>query len=294
MKTSKQTYVKSIQQILIVFGLVMIHHFVTAQEIVIILNGGIAGSSFHLPNSYNNPTFGEGLGIYFSDHFKNKKQWGIISGINMQYFANKAGLNDNAVFKTLLVDDFGTAFEYQESAKNYHEQQKFWAFTIPILISYEQDKSSNANWYINNGFKLLIPYSLQTKSSADNINLYGYYPDVNALITNLPQHGFGTLNNWSGQDKLSILKTSVLFSIESGLKFSINHKYNLYTGVYMDYGLTDITKPNVDGTFVSYSSTNVNNAKVNSLLAVNSYSYNKIISFGVNVKIGWIKKSTGK
>ena len=248
----KPKFIKLILQSFIVLGLTRSSLFVTAQEMGINLNSGIAGLHYTVPNGLNNQRFGEGIGVYFSNPLKNKN-WGIISGINAQYFSSKSSLNDNAGFTTLLVDDFNTAFEYQISATNYQEQQKFWAFTIPLLLSYEKKNLKKSNWYLNAGGKFLIPTSLQTKISADKINLYGYYPNVNALITNLPQHGFGSLSNWSSQNNISILKPSLLLSAESGVKYKLSDKCQLYIGVYIDYGLTNTTKPSADGSLVSYS-----------------------------------------
>lgn len=83
-----------------------------------------------------------------------------------------------------------------------------------------------------------------------------------------------------------------MLSVESGLKTKLTGRYILYAGAYIDYGLNNIAKPYEDGTFVSYSYANVNNIIGKSLLNMSSISSTIIISYGLNIKVGYLKQKS--
>ena len=142
MHSNTKTFKNNITSIGFIFFSVL---SVSAQEIGININGGISGLYYQVPNGFTKKDYGETFGVYFTRHFDNSN-WGITSGINVHYFINQSGVQDNRIYSTYLVDNYNSAFEYHVSAINYKEQQKFLAFTVPLLISFEKNAFKNAKW----------------------------------------------------------------------------------------------------------------------------------------------------
>ena len=262
---------------------------VKGQEFNIKINGGPSGILYDsaLGDAKLKTGFGIGLGYtyYLSKH------WGIATGIEGQYSQNSFNLNEGTTFTSYEVDDQGSAFEYRVSPKNYAEDQSFFSLVVPIILQYRTDISAKTGFYLGVGAKALFPGKLKSKASASEIQMSGYYPDLNLVIDDLPPHGFGKISNWEGSTRTS-LKSSILLSGETGLSFKLKENLNLYTGVYFDYGLNELAKSNSDSNLVTYSPTDVNSIEPNGVIkndkVVQKTNY---LAAGIQVKLGFSLKT---
>jgi OOP family OmpA-OmpF porin len=84
-------------------------------------------------------------------------------------------------------------------------------------------------------------------------------------VTNLPQHGFGTLNNWKAHASTE-LRPAAALSAATGFSFRLSRGTRLYTGLSVEYGLTDLKAKGDSMPLVTYNPTNVSGLKANGVL----------------------------
>ena len=207
-----------------------------AQELGIELNGGLQGMKYQVQNGQNKLLPGGSLGVNYT--FRLSSQWGLLTGITGGIFRTEATLQDGVVFTSGQVDDAGSAFQYNAKAAGYKETQQFFAASFPVVLQYHT-AGTGMQWYFDAGVKVLLPFSTSIQISAQQLSVSGYYPDFNLDVSNLPQHGFGTLDGWK-VSSTSKLKTGAALSAATGISFRLSPDTRIYTGVYIDYGLTNL------------------------------------------------------
>ncbi|MGN6417379.1 MAG: OmpA family protein [Pseudobacter sp.] len=256
----------------------------SAQEFGIELNGGLQGLRYKYSGASPGIQSGGSLGVNYLFPFGSR--WGILTGIGAGYYNTKTTLNNGATRSSYEVDDMGSAFQYNIKATGYKETNSFLSAAIPVMLQYQT--CGKTQWYVNGGAKILIPFSVKTKASAQQLDLSGYYPDYNIEVKDMPQHGFGVLSNWSHEAKPELRPTTTL-SAATGFSFPACNNLRLYTGVYFDYGLTDPRKESdANASLVAYNAGNINQAGVNGLM--NKGDDARILAYGIQVRIGFSKK----
>ncbi|MEZ4968838.1 MAG: OmpA family protein [Flavobacteriaceae bacterium] len=256
-----------------------------AQELFVKLNGGLSGIQYDSPMGNGTMKFGGGAGLGYT-HFLND-HWGLSTGVDVQYNGNEFKLNDDQKIPSYEIDDMGSAFEYRVASKRYKETQHFFSFAVPLMLQYRTEISNTKGLYLGLGGKFLIPSKLRTTASAEEIALSGYYPDLNLEFNDLPSHGYGTLTNWKEDTSVS-LKTSVLLSMEGGLSFELKKGMQLYTGIYVDYGLTDLQNRDGSRNLATYNPEGIDMVRPNGvLLAESIVEGSNYLSAGVQVKLGF-------
>lgn len=253
-----------------------------AQELNVWLDGGPQGLSYKVPNGQNNLQFGGSLGIGYT--FPIRSHWALLTGITGGWYNTRATLN-NGTYAIGQVDNTGSAFEYQIATTGYKETQRFFSFGVPLLLQYHTT-GSRTQWYINGGGKLLLPFDANIKSSARQLVLSGYYPGFNIDISNLPEHGFGTIQNWQGSTTYK-LKTGAALDAETGLSFNLSPHTRLYAGLYLEYGLDDMKGDNAASPLVLYNPNSVTGAQGGSVLNLPGTGSAKLLSYGLMIKFGF-------
>jgi OOP family OmpA-OmpF porin len=171
-------------------------------------------------------------------------------------------------------------------ATGYEETQRFFAVSVPLLLQYHT-QDPLLQWYIDGGAKVFVPFGSSTQVSAGQLVLSGYYPDYNIEVSNLPQHGFGTINGWKASTSPQ-LKASAALSAATGVSFSLAPQTRLYAGVYIDYGLTDVTKKGDSlSPLVGYNPTGVGGVQAGSVLNQRSTGKASLLSFGLQLRLSF-------
>lgn len=273
---------KTILAVLVLIGMVTGH----AQELSLSVHGGVSGLTYKTNMGDGSLGFGGGIGLGYTHYFNN--HWGILTGVEARYNSNTFELDDNMEFLSNEIDDQGSAFEYRARTSGYEEDQKFYSFGIPLMLQYRSSISNKMGFYIGLGGKVLFSQKLDSDASSSTMALSGYYPDLNLEINDLPTHGFGTIDNWEGNSKVS-LKTSILLSAEGGLTFKLKDNLKLYTGIYADYGLTDMKEDDQNKNIVSYSPQSVDGIVSNGVLSnENIVEKTNYLSAGIQLKLGFM------
>lgn len=257
----------------------------SAQELSVSLHGGVSGLTYKTHMGDGTLGYGGGIGLGYTHYFNN--HWGILTGVEARYNSNNFELDDDVQFLSNEIDDQGSAFEYRVSTSGYEEDQKFYSLGIPLMLQYRGIISDKTGFYVGLGGKVLFSQKLDSEASSRSMSLSGYYPDLNLEIDDLPAHGFGTINNWTADSKVS-LKTSILLSVEGGLTFKLKENLKLYTGIYADYGLTDMQKDSRVDNIVSYNPQSIEGTTSNGVLATeNIVEKSNYLSAGIQLKLGF-------
>ncbi len=267
--------------------LMFVGYFLSAQEIGFYLGGGLSGQQYKSEKLSSSLKPGGHIGISYAYYFSPK--FGIATGVELGLYRNQVSLNEDYQYTRYIVNDKGNAFEYRIQAKDYEEQNRFTALAIPIMLQYRFGKK--AKFYINAGSKIIIPQQVNSEAEATEIALSGYFPDKGALITDMPQHGFGLIDQWKDEAKVS-QKLSATLSLEAGMYFNIKENARLYAGFYFDYGLSNMQKdPKLaeNQPFVSYSSKGIEHSEFNSVLSTGIDKVN-LLAYGVQLKYTFGRK----
>ena len=257
-----------------------------AQELGIGLNGGLQGMRYPLQNGESKPLPGATLGMTFV--FKLNDQWGLLTGIAGGLYRTQANLQDSLAFSYGQVDDAGSAFRYNLKFKGYKETQQFFAASIPLLLQYHT-ANAGIQWWFNGGGKIFFPFNTSVQVSAEQLSLSGYYPDFNLEVSNLPQHGFGTVNGWKSSATAQ-LKPAGALSAATGVSFGIAPGTRLYAGIYIDYGLTDLRAKSDSMPLVTYSPAGINKIQANGVLNMQNSGQAKLFSFGLQLRLSFGSK----
>jgi len=259
---------------------------IKAQEIYVKINGGPSGILYDSNLGDGKLKFGGGIGVGYTYFFSS--HWGVLTGIDVMYNQNSFELKNGTTISSYEVDDQTSAFEYQVTPTNYKEDQHFISIAVPLMMQYRTSVSPNTQVYFGFGGKILFPGKQTAKASASELQLSGYYPDINLLIDDLPSHGFGKVTNW--QDKTTVnLDPTFLLSVETGLTFKLKEKTQLYTGLYLDYGLTEIAKENPNLNIVAYNPTGIDNIQANGTSGNRKIvQESRYLSAGIQLKLGFM------
>ncbi|KAF2325781.1 outer membrane beta-barrel protein [Flavobacterium daemonense] len=278
----------------IAIGAFLLYSSIQAQEVTVKVSGGQSGILYESSLGNGDIKFGGGVGVGYTFFLNN--HWGINTGVDILYNQNSFKLNEGTMITSNEVDDQMSAFEYRVTPKNYQEKQHFVSFAVPVLLQYRASISKQSQWYAGIGGKVLFSGKQNIKASANELQLSGYYPDADLVVDDLPSHGFGTVSNW--QDKTSVnLKTTFLASLETGISFKLKEKMQLYTGVFADYGFSDLVKNTENSNIVPYNPNGIENTQANGV------SGNKMIvqksnyfAAGIQIKLGFsmLAKPKGK
>lgn len=260
----------------------------SAQEFGVEINGGLQGLKYTLPNSHVRLQPGGSLGVNYT--FPLASRWGLLAGISGNYYSTKVTLKDGAEFSSYQVDDQSSAFQYNVNTIGYKETQRFWAVGIPVMLQYHTD-GEKTQWYIDAGTRIVFPFSANVKTKAAQITTTGYYPDFNIEVHDLPQHGFGSVDNWQSTTKTSLKPTATL-SAATGFSFRLSPVLRLYTGIYIDYGLTNMRKGAHDKSLVSYDATDVSAVQTSSVLTTGYAGNPKLAGVGIQVRLTFGKRKS--
>lgn len=196
------------------------------------------------------------------------EQWGITTGAEFTTYKSKAKLY-SVMDSHRLVDDDNDAFDLVMQQKGHTEKQEATYVNIPLMVQFQQNEGTG--FYAALGGKIGIPVKEKYKYSYNSLETKAFYPDMNVWYDDLEYRGIGQFAGGNGESDLD-LKVSFMLSAETGMKWSLNNKMALYTGVYADYGLNDIVNGDKKENFLLYDNDNPTDFK-NSSIFNSKYSY---------------------
>lgn len=211
---------------------------------------GEAGIKYNLPNGYNNLGIGYGGKLWYSYFFS--KNIGVTAGVNISSSHSVGGLNAGLLLEKEDTDSEGIVNTRKLYLHSWEEKQNIISNEIPILLSYQHELSKDSKWkiYINAGVKIQQIINASYKVENPDFERVATYNQWNITFRDIPKQDLERITNeeYSGTFKL---KNSIIPTVNVGLFYSIAEYWDLYTGVFFDYGIKDIK---VDGEYTGFES----------------------------------------
>lgn len=240
-----------------------------------------------------------GVGIGYTYSFSPKL--GLVTGVELASFATTTNV-ENLSGRSPEGYSYGGRKEemfFLSEISRYKETQSSSYIHIPLLLEYRiQGEDEKYRWFFAAGTKLGFPLSGQYKAKADKLTTSGYFPETAQTFHDMPEHGFLSIFNpsWDGTQKQGF---NVALSAEAGLRISLSDKWRhwrLYTGVYVDYGLTNVSPPKTNAALVAYQNNTPEVFAYNSIITAKQPDTGVIyvdkinlIAIGVKMKLGFRK-----
>jgi hypothetical protein len=232
-------------------------------ELSIFGMGGYSPVGYTLAgNGSKSSGIGGGAGLGYT--FNISPLIGIVTGVEMTTYSAEASF-DNVAGEY----DTGTGehqLEFSYSLKNYRETQSVTLFSIPVMAQYSLPLGGSAmKFYASGGFKFGFPISAKADITPGTTTTTGEYYHEQVTYVKLPQHGFVDNVSLPAVKKDIDLGFSTALALETGVRFTLTGKLNLYTGLYFDYGLNSIQKVN-DRYLIEYDVSSESTFKYGSVL----------------------------
>lgn len=231
------------------------------------IGGNIGASSFRNNLSEGSQKYGLGGGAVINYHYFFNDEFGVSTGLELSYHQGKTIIKGLSDYYTTNdgIDDF----EFRSIINNYEELQNVLYVNIPLLLDFQypllHDDHLN---YLLIGAKIGLPIRSLYSSTGADFKTSAYYPAYDLLLENPKSQGFGSFHTGRQKDKLDF-NMAYTFTAETGMKFEIGEYTSLYAGVYLDYGINDISKKKGNTHFLKYNNENPANYQFNSMLNAN-------------------------
>jgi hypothetical protein len=252
-------------------------------EISVWTGGGRSSLNYRPHTGKTNIGTGGAFGIGYT-HYP-AKNWGVSTGA--EYALYRRIMNVEGVSSSHATTDAdGNPVIYRSHIDRYGERQRAGLLNIPLSVIYRTER-----YYASLGFKLGIPLYGSYTGSGGTVTASGYYTDYRQEEIWQNDLGYGSFPVKTEEAPLK-LNLSYTGTLEAGMKWNTGIGTDLYTGVYMDYGLNDMVRERGKNRFVEYNCKNPAEPQINGLLtSLHSYSGNsrafmeKAVPFAVGIKL---------
>ena len=196
-------------------------------------------------------------------------QWGLHTGIGLGLYNAKSNLNGVKTVTSDLTDNdiVATQFHLHTTLREYNETQNALYLNIPVMGLY-QTTLGRQLFYGMGGVKFGIPISSNFKSKNATFVNKAYYWELDNWAETQEFAGYGTFKGRNSDGDVE-LGFNMMLALEGGVKWRISENLFIYTGLFFDYGLNNVSKGNYQK-FVNYNKDNPKGFTTNSVLA--SYS----------------------
>jgi len=227
--------------------------------------GGLSTLNYNVTFGKEKSDLGGHFGLGY--HYFFSPNWALGTGVELGFYRSKFDM-DNLSFHFMTIDMQGAEFEFRSIVNNFEEKQRAMLLQIPLMVQFQTDKPNKKHqFYAAVGGKIGIPIRGRYSNTLPFDNA-GYYAYENALYNTQTFMGFGHFPSRKSERNLDF-KTAFFLSAETGIKWRLNDRHSLYTGIYLDYGLNNIVKTNGNSslpTFIEYNKTTPTAFTVNSIL----------------------------
>ena len=200
-----------------------------------------------LSNGVSTAGFGGDIGLGFTAFLGEQAALLVGAGFGFNDVNVKVGS-----LKTLtpdLVDENGQLYDLQTTLSSYSEAQRTTFLSIPVMLQIQSKHETSYGWYIKKkhafyvlgGAKLLFWRQTEYESSVAALNNTAYYPKYDNKAATQTFAGLGDFKGNSAAGNFSS-GLSVILALEMGMKWHMSENSFLYTGAYLDYGLSDAAK----------------------------------------------------
>lgn len=236
-------------------------------EISLYGGGGLSTLHYRVKAGDQKEGFGGHFGLGYNFFFNPK--WSIGTGIEFARY-NARFDADNFNTRYMLTDPESNPFEFRSTLYNYKEKQHAGMLQIPLMLQHQSNPviKQRHRLYAAAGAKIGFPVNSGYSSTNDGIMNTGYYVYENYEYSTQTFMGFGRFDGkeFDGELFQGGGKMAFLASAEAGVKWKLKNAWNLYTGLYLDYGLNNIRDEGREPQIVAYNAESPADFKVNSAM----------------------------
>ncbi|GAB6008777.1 OmpA family protein [Dysgonomonas reticulitermitis] len=230
-------------------------------ELNLWMAGGLSTLNYRPNIGKANTGTGYAFGIGYTRYIS--RNWGVSTGLEYAFHSRNISIgNVNSSYTTYDAD--GNPIEYRSLVDSYREYQRSGLLNIPISLIYRMGKDNR--YYASLGFKLGIPVYGRYTASGGIVTTSGYYTDYYQEEIWQNDLGYGTFPVRTMEKPLK-MGLSYTGTLEAGMKWNVGIGADLYTGVYIDYGLNNVVRGYGKERFVGYNYENPSDPHINGLLA---------------------------
>ncbi|GHT18409.1 hypothetical protein FACS189429_4910 [Bacteroidia bacterium] len=178
-------------------------------------------------------------------------------------FVQQIVINNNTKKLLITYPVFSFFLCVDPGIEHYSQEQKTGLLNIPLSILYHT--GGRHKFYSSLGLKLTLPVYSKYIGSNASLMAWGYYPEYDQ--TEIWQNDFGygnfSINRHSGKLNLSLSLTG---TVETDVKWSFGKSTAVYTGIFVNYCLTNMLKNGYSEKWlIEYSPNNPARLIVNSI-----------------------------
>jgi hypothetical protein len=213
---------------------------------------------------------------------------GIGSGIEFSQYKQRVFLNQGSTTLTNFeVDATGSAFVYNVTTGNYRENQTLQAIQIPLFLQYKKNINKGVDFNFRAGAKYFLPINYKIEASANSVKGSAFYPDVNLIIDNLLEYGFGNQTNYTASGEYET-NGVIMSSFELGFTFKVSEKNALYAAMFLENSYGSILNQERSESFVGYNPASISNREVNGLYSTVKNANIQPVSFGLTLGFNFL------
>ncbi|MDR1666524.1 MAG: outer membrane beta-barrel protein [Bacteroidales bacterium] len=203
------------------------------------------------------------LGIGFNYLFTSR--FGFVTGAEISSYSATVTAG-NATCSYATSDPQGVPFVLNSVVSHFREKQQVVLLNVPIMFQYQHGKGLH-KFYIAGGGKIGV-FSVLSRYSNDGATLQtsGEFDSERQFSDEAMQElGFGDFTAPALSGNFPV-QPCVTASVETGMRWRFNKNTRLYTGIYFDFGLTEIRRKKENAPMVRYHS-DTRNYTINSAIA---------------------------
>ena len=261
--------------------------------------GGISTLNYKVSGADLKKDFGGGGGLGF--HYFFNSRWSLVTGVDAALYRAslsaatvKSGqlfnINDGVNPPWSFVADF--------DMNGFKESQNAWMLQIPLMIQWMHpiDIKGNNHLFIALGGRVGLPFSGDYHQSAQDRS-YARITDQEVWTPTTIQRQLA--RGFDRKESLKFASLNAIASMEAGIRWSLGGNAGLYTGVYIDYGLSNVIPSKSDGAlYTPVLGANYGMAgdfNTNSILAARLPDYGEIYTPGpgMNPVVNWVQNNAG-
>jgi len=255
--------------------------------------GGISTLNYKINGAELKKDLSGGGGLGF--HYFFNDRWGLVTGVDAAFYkatlsavAMKSGqlfYIDDGIIQRNFVADF--------TLNKFKETQNTWMLQIPLMLQWMQPLNAHGNthMFLALGGRLGLSFSGDYRQSVQE-RLYTSLSD--SEIWNPASIQLQSNGGFDSKGSLKFSPLNVIASIEAGVRWSLGVNTSLYTGAYLDYGLSNIIpSKSKDALYVPILSQNYGIAgdfRTSSILTAHRPDYGEVRTLpGLNPAVHWVR-----
>ncbi|MGS2764623.1 outer membrane beta-barrel protein [Sinomicrobium sp. M5D2P9] len=237
------------------------------------------GGEYH---SRNGGSFGIGYGYALNEN------WSLLLNAEVQLYRSAWGYTHvEDAYETTDVE--GDNLEFRYAFSGYKEKQKAYFIEIPVMLQYTT-KGIHTQFYAAAGVGVGFVADADYSAVYDHLSTSGYYPQWDAELHAPEFMGFGDYGAGKVSSRSLELNTSYTLKLETGIKQILNDNHAMYLGIYLNYGLNDLSEGDTATSVLTYQPETPSDFRINSLMtSSNTSSGDKLraVGFGLKLRYGF-------